>query len=249
MKQSIRHIAKAGIVVLLMLPVAGCAMPLSSELRGLFAKANEAFSKGDYVYAVEGYTALLERNVESGNLYYNLGNAYSKLGKLGKAIVNYRRAQRFIPRDSDCAANLAFALSLRENPIQAPKRFWFTRLCGTLTLDETTLLDWLLYAMATALLSVRAWRRRNTIIAAVILLAVAVAAWGMSFYMTRIVKDAVVVVPSAESKFAPSEKAVTYFKVYEGTTVTIIGSTGQWVRVKTPDAKIGWVDSAAVERI
>ncbi len=47
--------------------------------------------------------------VRSAALYYDLGNAYFRLGKLGRAIVNYRRARRLAPTDPEINANLHYA--------------------------------------------------------------------------------------------------------------------------------------------
>ena len=50
-----------------------------------------------------------ESGLESGELHYNLGNAWFRLGELGPAILHYERARRSMPRDDDLAANLALA--------------------------------------------------------------------------------------------------------------------------------------------
>ena len=47
--------------------------------------------------------------MQDGRLYYNLGNACFKSGKLGEAILWYERARRLLPHDEDIEANLRFA--------------------------------------------------------------------------------------------------------------------------------------------
>src|ERR1051325_9538876 len=54
-----------------------------------FIIANEAYAKGNFVKAAEGYEQLIAQDYESAELYYNLGNAYYKLDNIGKAILNY----------------------------------------------------------------------------------------------------------------------------------------------------------------
>ena len=65
----------------------------------IFFEANKLYSGGEYAKAAERYEAILKSGVESGNLYYNLGNAYFKLDRKVKALAAYERATRMIPAD------------------------------------------------------------------------------------------------------------------------------------------------------
>jgi len=49
--------------------------------------------------------------IENGKLYYNLGNIYFRLGDLGRSILNYRKAQKFIPHNVNLRQNLDYARS------------------------------------------------------------------------------------------------------------------------------------------
>jgi hypothetical protein len=44
-----------------------------------------------------------------GQIYFNLGNAYLRLGDLGKSILFYERARLFIPKDADLNLILSYA--------------------------------------------------------------------------------------------------------------------------------------------
>ena len=77
-----------------------------------FFRANTLYTQGQYAEAVEAYEAVLQSGLASGNVYFNLGNAYFKAGQVGRAILSYERARRFLPSDPDLAANLGFARSL-----------------------------------------------------------------------------------------------------------------------------------------
>src|SRR4029077_19623718 len=76
---------------------------------------------------------------ESGPVYFNLGNAYFRAGNPGRAILNYERARRLMPRDPDLHANLGFARpggEDEETPVWARLAF---PLAGRLTTDELLL--------------------------------------------------------------------------------------------------------------
>ena len=59
----------------------------------------------------------------NGHLYYNLGNAYLRSGQLGRAILNYKRAQILIPRDADLNFNLRYALDQAQDAISSDQNF------------------------------------------------------------------------------------------------------------------------------
>ncbi|MFH1244966.1 MAG: tetratricopeptide repeat protein, partial [Candidatus Omnitrophota bacterium] len=65
----------------------------------LFSQGNGYYAQEKFDQAITAYEQELSLGRESGPLYYNLGNAYFKSGQLGRAILNYLRAERLIPAD------------------------------------------------------------------------------------------------------------------------------------------------------
>jgi hypothetical protein len=74
-----------------------------------YADANQAYLTGDWSSAAQQYTALVDAGIVHPHLYYNLGNAYFRQGRVGPAIYNYERALRLDPGFDDARANLALA--------------------------------------------------------------------------------------------------------------------------------------------
>ena len=124
-------------VVIALLPAAGLAAEptLAPEaLRGLLEQANEKFRQATRVAPEDPAAAkLLYResivrfekiigvgNVRNGKLFYNLANAYLLKGDVGRAILNYRRAERLTPEDRNLQDNLAFARSQVRDSIPVP---------------------------------------------------------------------------------------------------------------------------------
>jgi tetratricopeptide (TPR) repeat protein len=95
------------------------------ELSGHLESAEQAFRRGveldetDPAAASEQYERALlhyerivrDDGVQNGRLYYNIGNTYFRLGEVGRAILNYRRAALYIPQDENLEANLEYARS------------------------------------------------------------------------------------------------------------------------------------------
>src|SRR5262249_48343930 len=106
---------------------------------------------------------------------YNLGNALFKGGKIGLAILNYRRAEFLAPRDPDIAANLAFARNYRvDKVLAAPSPFAeaLGRAFHWLSLREATLLAALAFTLMAASLAIWIVRRWMAFLAAAAVFAV-----------------------------------------------------------------------------
>src|SRR3990170_1403577 len=73
-----------------------CSLPslalAQEEPAEIFRAANQAYDQKSFSTAVDQYQTLLEKGTVSAAVYYNLGNAYFRLGNLGEAIWCYRKA-------------------------------------------------------------------------------------------------------------------------------------------------------------
>ena len=97
---------------------------LYSEAKNLFRQANELSvsapdqAKERYHKSAMRYERLIrEGKIHNGKLYYNLGNVYFRMKDIGRAIVNYRRAEHYIPNDPNLRQNLAYARKKRLDEI------------------------------------------------------------------------------------------------------------------------------------
>ena len=107
-------------------PAAASATWLA-EAEQHFAAGNQLAGEGRSKQAQEQFRAALlryERVAEAqgrsnGFLLYNIGNTYLRLGDLGRAVLHYREAQRFIPADPNLRQSLSHARSLRRDQITA----------------------------------------------------------------------------------------------------------------------------------
>ena len=93
------------------------------EAEQLFSSGNEAQKHDDALElwrksAARYELAIREGGLANGPIFYNLGNVYFRLGDKGRAILNYRRAQRFIPNDKNLLTNLSFARKSRKDVIE-----------------------------------------------------------------------------------------------------------------------------------
>ena len=113
--------------------------------RATFARANQLVVAGQAAAAVNLYEQLSAQGIVNADLFYNLGQAYSQLGKTSQGLEYYARAAQIAPRDGQIAARLTQA-------------GFPARSAVPLTTDEL-MLGALLLANVIAVLFV--WRRRG----------------------------------------------------------------------------------------
>ena len=89
-----------------------------------YQEGNRLYQEGDFEGALASYLRLVEAGFESGEVYYNIGNTYFKLGDVAPSILYFERARRLLPGDEDVQANLDLARSLTVDEIEPLPRFW-----------------------------------------------------------------------------------------------------------------------------
>ena len=93
---------------------------LADQAKDMFNKANQLYQDGQFDAAIEKYEAILAANFESGELYYNLANAYYKIGNIGKARLNYERSLLWLEGDEAVTQNLELLKMRLVDQIEAP---------------------------------------------------------------------------------------------------------------------------------
>ena len=250
--------AAVGIAAALVLSLCGSAAartPTEREIES-YRQGNAAYEAGNYETAVQAYESLIKAGLESKDVYFNLGNAWLKQGRLGPAILNYRRALRLDPSDDDAAANLAYARARTQDatPQDAPDPFpWLTALrpgadtAGVLYLVGFNVFA-LLFALRYSLKKPPALLGPLTASSAAVLALLMVGFW----FEARAEGEsagAVVTAESSEVKSGPGDDYTVAFVVHEGTEVATGRTSGKWTEITVTSELKGWVATRAIEVI
>lgn len=236
------------------------AEEVSKDPTHIFFKGNSFYEKMDYEKAAEVYVKILDAGVESGPLYYNIGNSLFKIGKIGYSILSYKKAQKLIPGDSDLKSNLAYAQSLTEDsglqPQDGNRLAQFIKIpFKEFNLNTVAIILITLYLMIIALIIAGlinpVFKRRVAFVfwLLLILFLTTLAAFSVRYYDEETIQHGIVVVKEAECKYEPIDKSTTYFTLKEGQDVVVLKTRNGWRRIKRIDGKLGWVKSDAVEGI
>lgn len=204
-----------------------------------------SYKAGDFTSAAEAWQNCVDNGFQSGDLFYNLGNAYFRKGHLGLSILNYERALRIDPANEDYLYNLKFARSLtkdkqesaeEENPIleflfRAHHFFSMTE-----QLYAIIGLVWLIVALNIFRILSRGAKAKTafslSVIPVAILLGVFACSAGYKVYREKTHSEGIVIVDSADITSGPSNKAQTLNMLSEGTSVEILGIKDGWAHVR-----------------
>jgi tetratricopeptide (TPR) repeat protein len=254
-----RRLGRAVAAACLLLAVAArvsAATPGESP-KTLFFRANSLYTEEHYAEAAAQYEQIAGEGLASGNLYFNLGNAYFKAGDVGRAILNYERARRLIPGDPDLLANLGFARSLAGGADEPPlwQRLFFPfaeRFASdSLLLVASGLYGLLVLFLIGARLLDRAGRAlRTAAVATAVALALLLPSLVYRLATVDLPTYAVVVTKDeATVRFEPSAAGTQHFQAKPGSVVRVRAERQGWMQVVRPDGRQGWVESGSLALI
>jgi len=241
--------------------VLGAAPSLAAQ-QAFFTEGNRLYQSEDYAGAIEVYERILEEGYESGVVYYNLGNAYFKLGRLGPAILHYERARRLMPRDGDVRANLDLARSLTTDDITPLPTFlpfaavrWWVDLLPMTTLRLTVAGAYVMTLAALTVIVVRRdtslarWAWRGAIAAGTVEVVLGINLVVREAGIGR-PEEAVVLAEAVSVQSAPSDDPeLQLFTIHEGTKVRLDRADDRWAEVVLADGRVGWVPVEVLGRI
>jgi tetratricopeptide (TPR) repeat protein len=223
------------------------------------ARDNPAQAERLYRQSAAALETLSDHGIRNAALEYNLGNAYFRLGEVGRAIVHYRRAQRLDPTNAALSANLEYARNRVEpyikpsggrqlmnrlmfwaNHTSIQSRFWFA--------SAASAAGWLGLAFWLR------WRSRPVAVLPCLTIAFGLAnaasvVWQIHDESRR--PPAVVVGGEHVLRLGRGEgydPALTQ-PLGPGVELRILSGRGDWVEVELRDEKTGWLPASAVEKI
>lgn len=260
------------VAILLALPAAGWGVAENDENRvqnpqSLFYQANAFYENGRYAEAAGLYLNLIRSGYESGNLYFNLGNTYFKLGRRGLAVLYYEKAKRLIPHDADLKANLAYALEGVDEGTPDWKGEFLRSIINAFPTEQLILLTSLSFFLVTAMIILvilfpekirvpgdgsgrtgyQAWWLGCVFLLGLFFL-FSLSLTGLQ-YLDRLTPYGVAISAGGEVRYEPSKEATIHFSLAEGSRVKITGEKDDWYLIVRSDGRRGWVKKSYVEEV
>ena len=233
----------------------------TDSLQKIIEVGNALYSEDKYAEAIGAYNKILGQGYGSGILYYNLGNAYYRLGKTGFARLYYEKAFKFLKNDEDLEHNIQLLQLKLVDKIKEPPKFLLYRWRDSvLDLFSMRFITWslialfwfsILFALVRLLLG-KSYRIDFIISFHKIILTIFVFSlfiFTQKVYFAETEKYGVITITSVTAYAEPNVHGTEVFVIHEGTKIKIERKNNNWYEIRLADGKSGWVEDKKLEII
>ena len=275
MKRVYNHIIFSLVGILaIAIPTATQAADATTTAKAYWQEGIAAYESHNYKEAVDAFESIISLGEESAEVYYNLANAYFKLGQhkesavrpfssgeLGKAILNYHRALKLNPAMADARYNLELAVDHTNDTESIPQSFIATLWHGLRSMMTSN--GWTITSiimLATALILVMFYLLSANIMLRKVGFFMAIVLIVCFFFVTALAissrhalqsdNRAVVICNDTTPVHASPDSASKIIRQpSQGVTVRISRQHGDWTEITFADGEMGWIRKTAIEAI
>ena len=212
----------------------------------LFTSANNLYTNGEYAKAIIKYDSILSNNIESYEIYYNLGNCYYKIGDWANAIWHYEKSLKF-EKNEKTMQNLALTNSKIIDKIEPlPQIFYkkwiinISQLLNTKSWQTLALLSvwiFLIFRILILFTSFKKYKLSNSLfLTSILFLFLAELSYNNIKKKEAIIFSSTVIVNSA-----PTSNSTDLFSLHAGAKIKIIDRIGDWINIKLINGNTGWI--------
>jgi len=224
-----------------------------------FEQANALYNDGKYAEAVDKYESILESDVHSAELYFNLGNTNYKLNNIAPSIYYYEKALQLEPNDKEIQNNLAFAQNMTIDAIEKVPDVGFSRIVKN-SVNTFSTDTWAKITVGAVLLFVLIFlayhfsytssKKRIAFVTSIISLFIACFSMAMAFQKDNLDKKdnpAIIFAQESRVKSEANKTSEEVFRLHEGTKVQVIETYNDWKKIKLSDNSTGWIPSKDIK--
>lgn len=236
---------------------------LYSQAKEMFRKANEmsvsnpAAAKELYMKCVLRFERIVnEGGIQNGKLYYNIGNVYFRMKDIGRAILNYRRAEQFIPNDPNLQQNLTYARENRVDKIEVTQK---TRILKTLfffhydlSTQTRVMIFTLSFMLLWVFLSIRLLLRKSIfngfVMGSVLFFLLFAGSLLADILYLENIRPGVIIADQIIARKGNSDTYEPSFKepLHSGIEFTLIEERGEWCHIELSDGRRCFVPISSV---
>ncbi|MCI2229973.1 SH3 domain-containing protein [Polaribacter sp. MSW13] len=246
-------------IVFLFLMIASSITAQSVD--SLFTTANNLYKNGEFEKAIKKYKEIESQDLVSSELYYNLGNSYYKLNKVGPTIYYYEKALKIDPLNEDVKNNLVFAKRLAlDNIEELPKTI--LQKFNQNYLQKLSYNQWaitvVLFSFIAAILFLFFYfantpsKKRFYFVTSIISFFLLISSFFITYNQYQFSKnniEAIVFAEKTEVRNAPTLNSEEVFTLHEGTKIYVLDAVDNWKKIKLADGKLGWIIAEEIKEL
>ena len=236
-----------------------------AEVESAFSEAIAAFEAGNRLIATDKAAAqaeyekatlrleqiIREGGIENGKLYYNLGNVWFQRGDLGRAIVNYLRAEQYMPNNINLQQNLAYVRQQRKDAFEQTETrkvlntlfFWHYDVPSGIRLRIFTVAFLAFWAFAAARLFYKHGAINGGLAVTGVLAGLLFVSLTVEARSHRAHPTGVVIAQESVARKGDGETYQPSFSesLHAGTEFTVLEDRGEWLHASLPDERTCWL--------
>lgn len=224
-----------------------------------FEQGNALYNDGKYQDAIKKYQTILETDMHSAELYFNLGNAHYKLNNIAPSIYYYEKALLLNPNDPEIKNNLNFAKNMTLDAIDVIPEVGLSKVlnnaASSLKFDNWAVLVVCMVVLAVILFIIYILSSKTSVkrmaftfsFVSVFLILVSLAFAFHKYNLDRLDNPAIVFAQETKVKNEPNLRSEEAFRLHEGTKVQVLDTIENWKKIKLSDGKMGWISSEDIK--
>lgn len=226
-----------------------------------FVSGNDFYKKGEFEKAIESYKKIENQGLVSSELYYNLGNSYYKLNKVGPSIYYFEKALKLNPLNEDVKNNLVFAKRLALDNIEELPKTVFQKFNQNY-LQKLSYNQWAIIVVVFAILgslffllfyfSDISTKKRFYFVTSSLSFILLIVSFLVSYNQYSFAnnnKEAIVFVEKTDIRNAPTLNSEELFTLHEGAKVIVLDKVDNWKKIKLADGKLGWIIATEIKEL
>lgn len=234
---------------------------IAQSVDDIFNSANDFYKNEKFEKAIELYHQIESKGTISVELYYNLGNSYYKINKVGPSIYYFEKTLKLDPTNEDAQNNLIFAKRLALDNIQEIPKSIFQKIninyLQKLSYNQWAMVSVVFSFVACLLFLLFYFANSPTIkriyfgssIISFLALIITFSITYSQFLYFKNNKEAIVFAETSSVKNAPTLNSEDVFILHEGTKVIVLDAIDNWKKIKLADGKQGWIFAKEIKEI
>ena len=237
------------------------AQVLSAQNDSIFLKANNAYADENYAEAFRLYKSIEKNDVESGELFYNMGNTAYKLELTAESIYYFEKALKLAPDDEAVLNNLAYAERMRIDQFDAAPETdinkSYKQVVNQFSLDGWAYLAIILLVLSCVSFAFFVFRRSTTskrlfFTVFIVFMVGALASYLMAENQLKLKAESVYAINFQDEKSLleePNPNATALLQIHEGTKVKLLDEFRTFYQVELPNGTVGWLEKSNIKKI
>jgi tetratricopeptide (TPR) repeat protein len=216
-----------------------------------------AYQNNQFELSIQEFESILNHDLDSPELYYNLGNAYYRSGNISGAIWSYESCLKIHPNHKDAKYNLTLTNLRVKDRVLLPEPPIYLKLYMSIKERFTsdmwitiTLFFLLLFSISVTLSKFLTFDILHYLSGSMLtIIFICLFLTLHSIWTINSNDEGIIYHTEIEAHSEPNKFSTRLFEVHEGLKVSVDHFFENWVKIELIDGKAGWIEQDHIRLI